>query len=470
MAVPTRLRRPLAALIAGLVLAGCPTPADPDAGTPEPPLYRVEGGAVVDAHGGALFLQGANVHQQAKWDPAHLVPLDEQDLTRLAEHGMGSVRLLTFWGAIEPEAGRYDEDYLARLAAEAEKLSSAGVYIVLDMHQDLWGEPFGDGAAGWACPEEVVAGYAPGDPWWVNYFSDQVSGCFDRLWGDDEVLEALAAAWQQAATAVCPYEGVVGFDLLNEPWPGRSLGERDFDQALLYQRTYRRLMQAIDEVCPDRVFFVEPSRAYDVGLVDLIEVPEEDRGRVVLAPHYYPIDVHEPGRAWEGSADELEASLRDLYGDALANGVPLWFGEVGGLVENPGFDGYVEALLVALGRLGAGHALWAFDEGGGFSLLDEEGAARSSFAPYRTLAPLRWPGPRGTVERQDDALTLRFPCAPGEDLVLVAAEPPAESPAVAPTDALEPFRWEGARGRARCAGDAEVEVVLRRPPGSPTVP
>ena len=62
--------------------------------------------------------------------------------------GMNAVRLLTTWAAVEPEQGVYDEAYLDALAERLDWAKDAGLHVVLDMHQDVYGEGFGfDGAA-----------------------------------------------------------------------------------------------------------------------------------------------------------------------------------------------------------------------------------------------------------------------------------------------------------------------------------
>lgn len=137
-----------------LLLGACPV-VD---GEPEPDpsaSYEVAEGAIWTPDGHALGLRGVNLHEDAKWTEGHLVPLDDQERELVVRSGFNSVRMLTFWGAITPEPGVVDEAYLDGLEAEVQALSAEGLYIVLDMHQDLWGEPFGNGAPEWACPAEL---------------------------------------------------------------------------------------------------------------------------------------------------------------------------------------------------------------------------------------------------------------------------------------------------------------------------
>jgi hypothetical protein len=80
-------------------------------------------------------------------------PLHAADahFARLRRWGFNGVRLLTTWEAIA-HAGpdKYDEDYLAYVAAVVARAAASGLYVMIDMHQDAWGRwSGGDGAPHW---------------------------------------------------------------------------------------------------------------------------------------------------------------------------------------------------------------------------------------------------------------------------------------------------------------------------------
>jgi endoglycosylceramidase len=446
-----------------LSLVACP-PAEPGTGVaPEGPAYRVADGALWTADEHVLNLRGVNLHEDAKWSEGHLVPLDAEERALLAASGFNSVRMLTFWSAITPSPGVVDDGYLDALAAEVEALASDGLYIVLDMHQDLWGAPFGNGAPSWACPDELKEGYEGSSPWWTSYFSDQVSSCFDRFWDREEARAPLTDAWQAVASRLCHVDRLVGFDLMNEPWPGTRVGEPAFDQAILYERFYSPLMDAIDEACPGRVFFLEPSRAFDFGLSDAMVFADDDRDRVVLASHYYPPSVHEPeGEGYDGDRAAIAADLDRLYAGYLADGVPLWFGEWGGISDVPGFDRYTQDLLAVLAERRAGSALWAWSRGGGFSFLDDAGVPKPELAaitrlPFATLLPSPL---REQTVGDDGSLRVVFDCVVGRRVEVVTARGGAAMVNTAPEGALHAGDRGGLRWVGACAIDGEVELVV----------
>jgi len=411
---------------------------------PEPSGYHTAAGMIVAPDGQALFLRGINVREEAKYHSAHIIPLADGELVELTASGFTAVRLLAFWQAVMPQPDTIDEDYLDRLEAEARRLDGHGFFLVIDMHQDLWGDPFGNGAPAWACPDELKQDYQPQDPWWSNYFSDQVTACFDNFWADDALQAAYAGAWRAVAGRLCGLERLVGFDLMNEPFPGSSFAQPDSENALLAP-FYQRLADAIEEVCPEKIFFLEPSRAYDLGLSRALDIPARLAGRVALAPHFYPPAVHEDGAGYDGDAAALADSLDGLYDDYRRQGVPVWLGEFGGLTGNPNFAAYLVDLQRIMFERNWGGALWAYSRGdGGFSFLDAAGERKQVFTDFCAVpVPVRLPDapPILAADFLTPALEVEVNCRaqrvvelllPGAGRWQVAFEPPGvlEQPSV----------------------------------------
>ena len=69
----------------------------------------------------------------------------------MASIGWNAVRLLVSWSRIEPRPGVYDRAYLKRVDATVARLARAGIYSIVDLHQDAWG-PSTRGAAGGDLP------------------------------------------------------------------------------------------------------------------------------------------------------------------------------------------------------------------------------------------------------------------------------------------------------------------------------
>lgn len=339
---------------------------------------RVRGGFLRDEEGRALLLRGVNLagaHKVAPYFSFHTLA----DFERVRdEWGMSSVRFLMTWAAIEPERGRFDEDYLDAVAERMEWARAAGLYVVLDMHQDVYGEGFaaggGDGAPRWTCDEENYETFVPNpSQWFYNYVSAQVTACYDHFWNDEALQGEYIEAWRRVAERLSGYDDVIiGFDPINEPYWGSQLPTA-FEPDKL-QSFYEALVPKVREVRPDWVAFLEPASSRNLGLpTGLQKMPFKD---VVYAPHSYDRDA-ESGEGFDPAqrANVLE-NARLLAEEAKALDAALWIGEYGGMADSPGIVEYMTAEYDAFGATAAGTTYWAYDKGGSYSVLDADGNER----------------------------------------------------------------------------------------------
>jgi len=116
--------------------------------------------AFADAHGRTLLLRGLNVSGDAKYPVSHALagtpefydvsrvsyagkPFAdareaEQWWARLRAWGIGVVRLVVCWEALEPrEMGVYDDEYLAYVRMLVRTADEAGLSVFIDGHQDV---------------------------------------------------------------------------------------------------------------------------------------------------------------------------------------------------------------------------------------------------------------------------------------------------------------------------------------------
>lgn len=190
----------------------------------------VREGQFVGPDGEPMILRGLNVAQSAK-RPPYLPWQGPENFAEMSRWGCNCVRLLLIWAAIEPRPGQYDDQYLAAVRQRLDWAHDAGLYVILDMHQDVYGEKYGhDGAPVWACMDGDAA-YQP-DPsqhWGASYFQPAVMTAFENFWQDapaaDEVgvQEHFVRAWRHAAEQLGDHPAVIGYDLLNEPFYGNVL-------------------------------------------------------------------------------------------------------------------------------------------------------------------------------------------------------------------------------------------------------
>ncbi len=332
--------------------------------------WHVAGGHLRDPDGRAVILRGANVSGRHK-SPPYFDFHEQGDFERMrAEWGMNSVRFLILWAAIEPEEGVYDDGYLDALATRMEWLESAGLLVILDMHQDLYGEGFGgDGAPAWTCDEAHYAAYEPTEPWFANYANEHVVACYDGFWSSDELLSHYVEAWRRVAERLADSPAVIGIDPMNEPFWG-SEAPSTFEEADL-GALYERVVAAARESAPHWVAFLEPSASRNLGIsTSLLPFSFPN---VVYAPHSYD-SLAEGG---DGFDPERRQALVDNYPllrqEADWLDAALWIGEYGGIASDPGIVEYMDAQYDGAGAVAAGTCYWTYTKSDGYGMLDAEG-------------------------------------------------------------------------------------------------
>jgi len=160
---------------------------------------------------------------------------------------------------------------------------------------------------------------------------------------------------------------VIGYDLFNEPhW-----GTADLDEfhAERLQPFYERVIAALDEVAPDRLYLVEPATMVQWGFEPAFEPFEGPN--VVYAPHYYHYGVHDLGE-YDGDPEPIEEALDSYQATAERLGTPWFLGEMGGLTDSVDFDLYMRHLYEQLEKHHAGSTYWDYCTGGGFCVLDAD--------------------------------------------------------------------------------------------------
>jgi endoglycosylceramidase len=184
---------------------------------------RVSGTHIVDSRGRTVILHGVNV----VFKPPPYLPraggpertrFDARDVRRLRAWGFDAIRLGVTWKALMPRPGVVDRAYLRRLLAVARLAERGGLYVLLDMHQDLWSERFqGNGAPDWATEDDGIP-FSPVGPFPLNYFSQAVGRSFTNFYENrDGVRTRFGQAWAAVARAVRGESRILGFDLFNEP-------------------------------------------------------------------------------------------------------------------------------------------------------------------------------------------------------------------------------------------------------------
>lgn len=160
---------------------------------------------------------------------------DEALFEQFRNCGFNIIRFGITWDAVEPQPGKYNDDYLDSLAKILDKCAENGFYCYLDMHQDLYSsfedkDGFGDGAPAWACLDGGHKYKAHRFVWAEGYFFNKaVHKCFDSFWANAEVngrglQDWYCDMWAHVVGKLGSHPAVIGFDVMNEPFMGSDGG------------------------------------------------------------------------------------------------------------------------------------------------------------------------------------------------------------------------------------------------------
>jgi endoglycosylceramidase len=346
-------------------------------------------GAFVDGNGREVLLRGANLNSFAEYwafDPAlpTVRPFAEADAEAMAAAGFNLVRFLLTWSRVEPAPGDYDEAYLAEVKAAMQSLWARGIYVLVDMHQDGWGPHIAARPDEVCGDTEIPAGGWDGAPAWATLVSDETPRCLADVgghylrefnpaareaWthflvhdtagpGGVPLQDRFAAMWGRVAAAMADVEGVMGYDILNEP---NTFSQAETDGLRrLYIKTLSaiRAAEAAAGIAP-RIFAFEPSAAWANLPVGGTVEPFTDDPQIAYAPHVYqgsiglmPLDG--------GQLRRLANEVRD-YG-----GIPVIVGEWGDWpadIVDP--DGYFLRMIALQDEYRWSMAHWNWSSGCG---------------------------------------------------------------------------------------------------------
>ena len=254
--------------------------AQPDTGSDRAAAPRPAqvGRWLVDGQGRVRIDHGVNmVYKRAPY-AADAAGFSSDDARFLARNGFTTVRLGLTWKAVEPQPGRYDDDYLDRVRSTVRMLDEHGIVSLLDFHQDLYNERFqGEGAPDWAVQDDGLPAQPQlGFP--ANYFAMAAMWrAFDHFWANDPgpggvgLQDRYAAAWRHVAARFRGTPGVQGIDLFNEPFPGSEwetclnfVGCPAYDAKL--QEFSQRAIDAIRTVDRRTVIYYEPNLFFNDGV------------------------------------------------------------------------------------------------------------------------------------------------------------------------------------------------------------
>jgi endoglycosylceramidase len=314
------------AVLAAIAMVGA-LAAGPAAAAVRPGQLGHVGRWYTDEHGRVRILHGLNVvAKRAPYLPS-AIGIGEDDAAFMARQGFNTIRLGVIYTAVEPRPGVYDDGYLGRIARTVRTFRRHGIYSLLDFHQDQYSERFqGQGFPDWAVlddglPAEPKSGFP------LNYyFMPALQRTYDNFWanrrgpGGVGVQTRYAAAWRHVAARFRDRRGVMGYDLMNEPFPGSGVracfsaaGCRRFERGRLSEFS-RRMLRAIRSADRSGLVHYEPATSFGfLGTAPSFHRPLRDPA-VAFSWHLYCFE----GLSLAGARkiDDCPAYERHAFGRA----------------------------------------------------------------------------------------------------------------------------------------------------------
>lgn len=273
---------------------------------------------MTDAEGRVVILHGVNVPTKGAAPPAGSIPaypayLDfgDDDAARIASMGFNSVRLTVERYAVEPTKGVFDAAYIDQFRDTIRILNAHGILTLIDFHQDDYGTVFFDnGYPDWMTVTDDLPNlfFAPFPTQYL--VNPALNRAFDHLWANDPgpsgtpLQDDDAAILAHVAAALRGEPGVLGYEIINEPWPGSAYpncmipdrGCRDFDEGPL-SAYYARMVAAIRGADPARAIWYEPLSLFNHGIPTYVKPPADDNLGFAFHDYTLACGVEEGGRA-----------------------------------------------------------------------------------------------------------------------------------------------------------------------------
>ncbi len=252
------------------------------------------------------MLHGVNVvAKDAPYYPCAF-GFNQSDVAWLSGLGMEVVRLGVLPSGEMPTRGKIDQSYIANLMATVNELSNEHIYILLDWHQDNYGTFFDEPGTNFR---------ADGMPSWMTLIDNKknVQVAFPYSYAENPALQqAFQSFWdnqlvpggksiqdyylemlQAVAKEVSGNPWVLGYEVMNEPWPGvnwtscvlSASGCPNEDKSEL-DAFYQKAALSIREVDKNHMIFIEPFSSFNYGIPTSITSPPGVKN-VGLAFHQY---------------------------------------------------------------------------------------------------------------------------------------------------------------------------------------
>ncbi|MFN8018921.1 MAG: cellulase family glycosylhydrolase [Acidimicrobiales bacterium] len=293
-----------------------------------PGLLGHDGRWLTDAQGRVVLLHGVNLVAKGQETPAER-GFGDDDAQWLQDHGFDVVRLGLSPDAFMQTPGVVSSAYLTSFAQTVQTLTDHGLLVLVDLHQDGWGPvTSGNGFPAWMTFTHGAENTHTGFP--LYYVTNPaIQAAFDSLWANEQadgvgLEDHIATMFSALAGAVGSNPNVIGYDILNEPWPGTNWNpcyQGDgcpAQDASGLDQLHDKVTTAIRAKDADHLVFGEPYVLFNFG----------------TAPTHISLPGGDPnsGMSWH-----MYTTAPSYEPNVIANAI-AWSEQTGGALLNSEFD------------------------------------------------------------------------------------------------------------------------------------
>ena len=255
---------------------------------------------------------------------------DFTELDSLPVWGMNVIRLLFVWEAYEPKPGQRSQSYLDMLSRIVDEAASRGIYSIIDFHQDGFARWLafgcGEGFPRWTIPAYLLIGARPRNDsgcslWMPMALGDVgVHNAFSQFYGNTESRrQQYLNLMTTLARTFGGKKGVIGYDVLNEPFSNSDESE--------LTSLYADVVPLIRQQDPAGLLFLEPNLRTDTGQDTQVQPP--NLPGIVYAPHFYDSSMMTIKKLV--SLSTTNTAFTTMKARAATWNAPLFIGEFGAL-------------------------------------------------------------------------------------------------------------------------------------------
>lgn len=331
----------------------------------------------------------------------------QKDYRRMNEWGFNLMRYLVFWEAIEPEDGTYDEYYMKMTIGRIKTAGQYGIDVVVDLHQDLFAQKFtGNGFPEWVINDDGEK-FTPRTPWNLNYLEPAVIASYTNFWKDRDAQAKYVNMLEYVLKQVDNLDNVIGLDIMNEPFPGMTIGFEGNELTNFYNSV---MLMVKRNGFKTRIFF-EPWMSTSTGIPTSLTFKPTDN--CAFFPHYYDAFCHE-GKPYKSlNRNLMKRAVKIKVTEAQKFGVPILFGEFG---ISPTVQNYLQNLndfLALMDEYNTGWTYWSYDKTihSGYGIIDENLVEQQNMTELVHVYPQKIAGTNPKYKRKNNKFTLEYATA-----------------------------------------------------------